>query len=90
MSTAVVTGASAGLGMSFARQLRDYFPGVDRLWLIARRRDRLEKLAGELEGLETEILSLDLCDKEDLKKLGEKLAAERPEEIGRASCRERV
>ena len=49
MSTAVVTGASAGLGMSFARQLRDYFPGVDRLWLIARRRDRLEKLAGELE-----------------------------------------
>ena len=89
MSTAVVTGASAGLGMSFARQLRDYFPGVDRLWLIARRRDRLEKLAGELEGLETEILSLDLCDKEDLKKLGEKLAAERPEVsllINNAGC----
>lgn len=89
MSTAIVTGASAGLGMSFARQLRDYFPGVDRLWLIARRRDRLEKLAGELEGLETEILSLDLCDKEDLKKLGEKLAAERPEVsllINNAGC----
>ena len=89
MSTAIITGASAGLGASFARQLRAYFPEVDRLWLIARRRDRLEALAGELRGMETEILALDLCDKGDLEKLEEKLAAERPQVsllINNAGC----
>ena len=45
MKTAIVTGASSGLGREFVRQIADVFPEVECYWLIARRADRLEELA---------------------------------------------
>jgi short-subunit dehydrogenase len=46
--TALITGASAGLGAEFARQLAPY---ADTLILVARRNDRLETLRQEISAI---------------------------------------
>ena len=59
---ALITGASAGLGREFARQLAA--AGKD-LVLVARRREPMEKLATELRDahcVEIEILTADMSD----------------------------
>jgi short-subunit dehydrogenase len=60
--TALVTGASAGIGQEIARELARRGHGVT---LVARRRDRLQALAGELaseHGVRAEVLPCDLLD----------------------------
>jgi short-subunit dehydrogenase len=59
--TALITGASSGLGQEFARQLA---PHARSLILVARRLDRLEKLKAEIErpGLTIHCHTADLGD----------------------------
>lgn len=72
MSVAIITGASAGMGSEFARQL-DRDDAVDQIWLIARRRQRLEELATTLTS-DTRVFPTDLTDPEDLAQLYDALA----------------
>lgn len=81
MKTAIITGASAGIGCEFVRQTADVFPEVECYWLIARRADRLEEMAAKLEGKTVVCLPLDLCDPMSFVAYQEKLAAEQPEVV---------
>ena len=76
MSIAIITGASSGMGAEFVKQLKLQY-GVEDFWLIARREDKMKKIAEELS-VNAKILSLDLTESADIEKLKETLAAERP------------
>lgn len=73
MSTALVTGATAGIGREFAVQLAEK---GENLVLVARDTTRLEALAIELtdlHGIAVEVLRADLSDREQLERVAERL-----------------
>jgi uncharacterized protein len=77
--SAVITGASAGIGREFARQLA---LRAQRIVLVARRGDRLEELRLELQAinppLEVEIQVADLSVLEQVMELGRDLSKDKP------------
>jgi len=48
MKIAVITGASSGLGKEYALAVSRLRPDVDEIWLVARRKDKLEEVASNL------------------------------------------
>lgn len=82
MATALVTGATAGIGNAFARHLAAR--GND-LVLVARDRERLQQTADELTrayGVEVEVLTADLNEADQLNAVAERVeSADRPIEI---------
>ncbi len=85
MRIAIITGASSGLGREFAVQAPGVFPEVDQIWLIARRKSRLNSVASALSD-KAQVIALDLCKDEDLEVLENKLADERPEVSVLVNC----
>ena len=76
MKIAVITGASSGMGREFVRQL-DAADTYDEIWVIARRRERLEMLAAETKSV-LRILALDLTKPESIDEYKALLEKEKP------------
>lgn len=75
MNIAIITGASSGLGEEFIKNLDEDF---DEIWAIARRRDRLESLAG-ISKVPVRAIPLDLTKRESIDALEEMLKAQKPQ-----------
>ncbi len=78
MRTAIITGASSGLGREYALQLAASFPEVEQVWLIARRKPLLDELGKRLS-IPFVSIPLDLTSDGDLELLSRRLEDERPE-----------
>lgn len=89
MNIAIITGASSGMGKEFAKQLAGSLSKTDEIWLLARRREPLEKLALELtrevkeaaeeaethheKQIKVRTISIDITDEKKLSRFAEVL-----------------
>ncbi|MDO5861303.1 MAG: SDR family NAD(P)-dependent oxidoreductase [Thermoplasmata archaeon] len=73
---AIVTGASSGMGAEFCRSLDS--EGLECIWLVARRADRLEAVASELK-TPSRVITTDLSGHEGVDSLLSIVASEKPD-----------
>lgn len=82
MNIAVITGASSGLGREFARQIsKKYADEIDEIWLIARRKDALLSLAGEISqtgNCTGAAMPMDITNDRQMEEFRDKLETEEP------------
>lgn len=79
MKTAIITGASSGLGVEFLRAAVSLCPDIDTFWLVARRRERLEALQPLFPNKTLRAVPLDLTDPAALRTLQALLDEEKPQ-----------
>ena len=60
MKIAIVTGASSGMGREAVLQIAERFPKLEEIWVVARRKERLEELQKEVS-VPLRIFPLDLA-----------------------------
>ena len=56
--TAVITGASAGLGREFVKELIKNYPEIDEIWLIARRYDKMKEREDQFPNKKFKIIAI--------------------------------
>ncbi len=77
MKIAIITGASSGMGREFVKRLSSQ-ENYDEIWVIARRRERLEEIKNEVD-CTVRPIALDLTKNESYDELKSLLEAEKPE-----------
>ena len=77
---AVITGASSGLGKQFYETIVHRYPDLDEIWLIARRKERLEALAEQFPNIHARVhaVALDLAEPSSYDELSSMLARRQP------------
>lgn len=75
---AIITGASSGMGRRFVETMEASWGKVDEIWVVARRKERLE-LLGETLKLPLRPLALDLTVPDELNEVRRLLEEEKPE-----------
>ena len=78
MKIAVITGASSGIGREFARQIGHFYQTLEEIWVIARRKERIESLAAEVN-VPVRVLDGDLLTKEFYDECQKLLNTENPD-----------
>ena len=76
MNTAIITGASSGMGREFVKEAARR-GDIDEIWVIARREDKLRELQKEVS-VPLRVLPLDLLQKESYDTLKAELAEKQP------------
>ena len=51
MRIAIVTGASSGIGQEFVKQISMHFSSLEEIWVIARRKERMEEFGEAMSNL---------------------------------------
>lgn len=77
MNIAIVTGASSGIGQEFAFQIQERYCGLDEIWVIARRKERLKELEESLD-IPVRIFALDLSKLESIEAIYQSLKEIKP------------
>lgn len=77
MNIIIITGASSGMGLEFALQLDNVFDSVDEIWLIARRKEEMLKVAECMEHT-TRVLDMDVTDQLHMRRLQRLIKEEKP------------
>ena len=78
MNIAIITGASSGMGRDFVYQIAKKTRTLDEIWVIARRKDRLEELSVSVTNVKIRSIPIDITDKNELDKLGRLLQDKKP------------
>ena len=79
MVTALITGASSGLGKEYINAIMEQYPSVDSFWIIARNKEALFKVAEEHTDKTIATISLDLAKDESLEVMEQLLKENNPE-----------
>lgn len=73
MNIAIITGVSSGMGREFARRLDSLLKKTDEIWLLARRKDKLDALSEQMK-TKTRVIAIDLTNERELAQFAEVLA----------------
>lgn len=79
MKIAIVTGASSGLGKEFAAEIIEKHQELEEIWLIARRKERLEEIIQKYPKKTIKAFPLDLGNEESFLELEKTLAEIKPD-----------